>query len=99
MTSALRGEGVPSKADIVVSNLSKGGCVNLRTWGGKKSILRMSYMEYLEASKGEMEEMEEGEEKDANLPFPPLLSENIKFNVGITERTSMKRSYRSAGKS
>ena len=27
MTSALRGEGVPSKADIV-SNLSKGGCVN-----------------------------------------------------------------------
>ena len=32
MTSALRGEGVPSKADIV-SNLSKGGCVNLRTRG------------------------------------------------------------------
>ena len=27
------GEGVPSKADIV-SNLSKGGCVNLRTRGG-----------------------------------------------------------------
>ena len=26
MKSALRGEGVPSKADIV-SNLSKGGCV------------------------------------------------------------------------
>ena len=35
--SALRGEGVPSKADIV-SNLSKGGCVNLRTRrrGGQK---------------------------------------------------------------
>ena len=33
MTSAMRGEGVPSKADIV-SNLSKGGCVNLRTRGG-----------------------------------------------------------------
>ena len=32
MTSALRGEGVPSKADIV-SNFSKGGCVNLRTRG------------------------------------------------------------------
>ena len=32
MTSALRGEGVPSKADIV-SNLSKGGCVNWRTRG------------------------------------------------------------------
>ena len=32
MTSALRGEGVPSKADIV-SNLSKGGCVNLWTRG------------------------------------------------------------------
>ena len=32
MTSALRGEGVPSKADII-SNLSKGGCVNLRTRG------------------------------------------------------------------
>ena len=31
-TSALRGEGVPSKADIV-SNLSKGGCVKLRTRG------------------------------------------------------------------
>ena len=30
MTSALRG--VPSKADIV-SNLSEGGCVNLRTRG------------------------------------------------------------------
>ena len=37
--SALRGEGVPSKADIV-SNLSKGGCVNLRTrgWGGSKNF-------------------------------------------------------------
>ena len=34
MTSALRGEGVPSKADIVVSNLSKGGCMNLQTKGG-----------------------------------------------------------------
>ena len=33
MTSALRGEGIPSKADMV-SNLSKGGCVNLRTRGG-----------------------------------------------------------------
>ena len=33
MTSALRGEGVPSKADIV-SNLSKRGYVNLRTMGG-----------------------------------------------------------------
>ena len=33
MTSALRGEGGPSKADIV-SNLSKGGCVNLGTRGG-----------------------------------------------------------------
>ena len=33
MTSALRGGGgVPSKADIV-SNFSKGGCVNLRTRG------------------------------------------------------------------
>ena len=32
MMSALKGEGVPSKADIV-SNLSKGGCVNLRTKG------------------------------------------------------------------
>ena len=36
MTSALRGGGVPSKADIV-SNLSKGGCVILRTGGVKKS--------------------------------------------------------------
>ena len=36
MTSALRGEGVPSKADIV-SNLSKGGCVNLRTRGRRGS--------------------------------------------------------------
>ena len=35
MTSALRGEGVPLKADIV-SNLSRGGCVNLRTGGGQK---------------------------------------------------------------
>ena len=44
MTSALRGEGVPSKADIV-GNLSKGGCVNLRTGGeGSKNpkILRTS---------------------------------------------------------
>ena len=32
MTSALRGRGVPLKSDIV-SNLSKGGCVNLRTRG------------------------------------------------------------------
>ena len=32
MTSALKARGVPSKADIV-SNLSKGGCVNLRTRG------------------------------------------------------------------
>ena len=32
MTSALRGEGVLSKADIV-SNLSKGGCMNLQTRG------------------------------------------------------------------
>ena len=39
MTSALRGEGVPSKADIV-SNLSKGGFVNFReNWGeGVKKI-------------------------------------------------------------
>ena len=36
MMSALRGEGVPSKADIV-SNLSKVGCVDSRTGGGKKS--------------------------------------------------------------
>ena len=38
MTSALRGEGggVPSKADRV-SNISKGGWVNLRTGGVKKS--------------------------------------------------------------
>ena len=36
MTFALRGvRGVPSKADIV-SNLSKGGRVNLRTRGGVK---------------------------------------------------------------
>ena len=28
-----KGEGIPSKADIV-RNLSKGGCVNLRTRGG-----------------------------------------------------------------
>ena len=34
MTSALRGEGVTSKADIV-SNHSKGGCVNLRTRRGE----------------------------------------------------------------
>ena len=34
MTSALRGEGVPSKADIVSkTTFSKGGCVNLRTRG------------------------------------------------------------------
>ena len=32
MTSAQRGEGVPSKADIVIK-LSKGGCVNFRTRG------------------------------------------------------------------
>ena len=32
MKSALRGGGVPSKADIV-SNLSKGGCVNLQIRG------------------------------------------------------------------
>ena len=32
MTSALMGEGVLSKADIV-SNLSKGGCMNLQTRG------------------------------------------------------------------
>ena len=46
MTSALRGEGVPSKADIV-SNLSKGGCVNLQTRGVSKNpkLLRTSYME------------------------------------------------------
>ena len=47
MTSALRGEGVPSKTDIV-SNLSKGGCVNLQTGGrGSKNpkILRTSLME------------------------------------------------------
>ena len=31
-----RGRGVPSKADII-SNLSKGGCVNLRTEGCQKS--------------------------------------------------------------
>ena len=37
MTSALMGRGgVPSKADIV-SNLSKGGCLNLQTGGVKKS--------------------------------------------------------------
>ena len=35
MTSALRGGGVPSKADIV-SNFSKGGCVNLQTRGELK---------------------------------------------------------------
>ena len=35
MTSALRGVHVPSKADIV-SNLSKGVCVNLRTRVGVK---------------------------------------------------------------
>ena len=32
MTSALRGEGVPTKADIV-SNPYKGGCMNLQTRG------------------------------------------------------------------
>ena len=38
MTSALRGGGgVPSKADIV-SNLSKGGCMNLPTGGRGKKI-------------------------------------------------------------
>ena len=43
MTSALRGEGgVPSKADMV-SNLSKGGCVNLRTGGGKGQKIRKFY--------------------------------------------------------
>ena len=45
--SALRGEGVPSKADIV-SNLSKGGWVNLRTRGEgvkKSELLRTSLME------------------------------------------------------
>ena len=36
MTSALRGRGKPSKADIV-SNLSMGGCVHLQTGGVKKS--------------------------------------------------------------
>ena len=35
MTSALRGEGVLGKSNEV-SNLSKGGCVNLRTGGGQK---------------------------------------------------------------
>ena len=46
MTSALRREGVPSKADIV-SDLSKGGCVNLRTRGegGNLKFLRMCLME------------------------------------------------------
>ena len=43
MTSTLRGEGVPSKADIE-SYLSKGGCVNLRTRGGGKNFLRTSYV-------------------------------------------------------
>ena len=38
-TSALRGEGVPSKADIVC-NLSKGRCVNLRTRGGGGQKIR-----------------------------------------------------------
>ena len=37
MTSALRGEGVLSKADIV-SNLSKGGCMNLQTRGEGQKI-------------------------------------------------------------
>ena len=50
MTSALRaggGPGVPSNANIV-SNLSKGGCVNLRTGVIKNlQILRTSYMEAL----------------------------------------------------
>ena len=47
MMSALRGEGVPAKADRV-SDLSKGGCVNLRTRGGgvkNPKMLRTSYME------------------------------------------------------
>ena len=45
MTSALRGEGVPSKADIV-SNLSKKGCMNLRTRGGgvKKSEIFADFL-------------------------------------------------------
>ena len=42
MTSTLRGEGVPSKADIV-RNLSKGGCVNLRTRGGGDQKIRKLY--------------------------------------------------------
>ena len=37
MTFALRGGGVPSKADTV-SNLSKGGCMNLRTGGSKNLV-------------------------------------------------------------
>ena len=43
MTSALRGRGVPSKADIV-SNL-KGGCVNLRTREGNLKFLQTSLMD------------------------------------------------------
>ena len=44
-TAALRGGGVPSKADIV-SNLSKGVCVNLQTGGSTNlKFLRTSLME------------------------------------------------------
>ena len=43
MVSALKGEGVPSKADIV-SNLSKEGCMNLRTWGKGVNKSQNSYI-------------------------------------------------------
>ena len=46
MTSALRGKGVPSKADIL-SNLSKGGCRNLQTRGeGVKKFQNISDVIY-----------------------------------------------------
>ena len=62
-TSALRG--VPSKADVV-SNLSKGGCVNLRTRGEREGyknpkFFRTSQMEAPRVERDlQREEEEEG---------------------------------------
>ena len=55
MTFALRGEGVPSKADII-SNVSKGGCVNLRTRGEEvKKSLRINGSPLTKCSKCHLE--------------------------------------------
>ena len=87
MTFALRGvRGVPSKADIV-SNLSKGGCVNLRTGGVQKfeifaDVINRSLLRLISSStypNGRPQENKSGEVRSLTEIISPNMNKFQKF--------------------